>query len=1030
MFIMMSPVEILRQFTARIIAVDAATKIVRFSLNPHVLALDGRDAAFPHAVGDTVKNAQVIRVDPGVGALLALPPPPAGSAAGGADEEGEDARARRWREMDRELSNNLLANAAYRAAARVSTAYVHISKSMDLDDDGGKANKKGKPQGGQKKQRTPEALFARHFSLSSRVPALRILSTSNTLDNIASCATARSIVEAHVLTHADLRPGAVYRDVPVLQLLDSGGILVDLGAGTHGIVPALHLFDKASPGGGGGGDALGGYRQQVRAAKYRVGNQIAVRCLTVDPPARRAVLTAKKTLLATDLDDPVADYAAARPGRVAAGFVSKVDPAGLVVTFYDNVHGRVTARSLAAELGVEDVRLNYAVGDVVAARVVGCERRRNRHAAHDNARGAATEEYYHQLKLSLKTVVEEKKPEPTPSEEADAEEGTAKASAVPLAAGSFLMPKRMKVLQLVNCLHRDDGVFLPGYAIVSIKSKFFIGGISSSSSSGNALECKLPYEQLLDSYNSNSAVLSDPPLELDQFAQAKLTVGKRIDAEGMVLSVPDDLVNAFPIVSLRPSLVETIKKKEASPADDFAVTCPSPKSQLFMGAYVRGYVARIDERFGAFVRFANGLTGLIPKLKKGLEEKLFETVLCRVTALDITYSPPKILLKKVTEGDIAKKKRKKEGKSKKADEKGGDGQIHVGQVVGDVKVVDINFARAKVYLLDHKGSSTKIRARIHVTMASGNVPGKKIKLSKKEKQFKEEHKIGKSHPFYSWKTGDVITNACCVAMDDRDGMSYVELADLPEQRPQGTGQFSALPAIVRDPSPGSILSAIVTSVSSTPSHQGLWVQVCPGVTGFVPALELSNDPDALNEMSSHYKVGTRITCCVMEKENPTSKEFPSRRNRHHQLKLDDGHDDATSDHQALELSVLLVPKEDNGDKDDNTDKRKQRQFFKPTKPHRGDLVVGRIHTKSRPIGSPSLMLNLRGNFVGRCCITELVDVDSWENMPLGNAHAAAAASSSKVKAKDSRVVSDSDADHSRENADDDHASGDEEERSR
>ena len=128
--------------------------------------------------------------------------------------------------------------------------------------------------------------------------------------------------------------------------------------------------------------------------------------------------------------------------------------------------------------------------------------------------------------------------------------------------------------------------------------------------------------------------------------------------------------------------------------------------------------------------------------------------------------------------------------------------------------------------------------------------------------------------------------------------------------------------------------------------------------------------------------------------------------------------------------MLLVPKEDNGDKDDNTDKRKQRQFFKPTKPHRGDLVVGRIHTKSRPIGSPSLMLNLRGNFVGRCCITELVDVDSWENMPLGNAHAAAAASSSKVKAKDSRVVSDSDADHSRENADDDHASGDEEERSR
>ena len=35
------------------------------------------------------------------------------------------------------------------------------------------------------------------------------------------------------------------------------------------------------------------------------------------------------------------------------------------------------------------------------------------------------------------------------------------------------------------------------------------------------------------------------------------------------------------------------------------------------------------------------------------------------------------------------------------------------------------------------------------------------------------------------------------------------------------------------------------------------------------------------------------------------------------------------------------------------------------------------------IAPPSLMLTLRGNFVGRCCVTELADVDDWENMPLG-----------------------------------------------
>jgi len=630
------------------------------------------------------------------------------------------------------------------------------------------------------------------------------------------------------------------------------------------------------------------------------------------------------------------------------------------------------------------------------ARVVGCERRRNRHENNGD-------EYYYQLKLSLKTVVEEEKKveekDKTPSADvAEAKDDTS----VPLAAGSLLMPKRMKVLQLVNCLRRDDGVFLPGYAIVSIKSKFFTGSLPNNSS--GSVECKLPYEQLLASFGDD---LSSPPMELDEIAQTKLTVGKRIEAEGLILSVPNG-VDALPIVSLRPSLIDTIKKKapsSSSSSEDFSIICPSPKSNLFTGEYVRGYVARIDKRFGAFVRFLDGLTGLIPKLKKGLDEKLYDTILCRVTALDITSSTPKILLKKVSESEIAKKKKKKEGKSKGSH--GGQGQIQVGTVVGDVKVVDINFARAKVYLVDnYDADSSKIRARIHVTMAGAVA---KTKLSKKEKQSKEEHKIGKSHPFYSWKVGDIIPGVRCVAVDNRDGVAYVELANLTEP----------LPCVVSDPKhlpPGSVLSAIVTSVSSIPSHHGLWVQVCPGISGFVPALEVSTDPDVLNDLPSNYKVGTRISCCVMEKMNSNKKE-PSLHRHHQKLQTDDDHDDTTKDHQALELSVLLVPG------DDASDNKKQRPVFKPTKPQRGASVIGRIHTKSRTMGPPSLTLNLRGNFVGRCCITELADVDVWENMPLGKAVPAAAAKSKAENAKDQqRVVSDSDADHSKN--DDDDASDD------
>ncbi|KAL7495613.1 hypothetical protein ACHAWT_009608 [Skeletonema menzelii] len=944
----------LAKFTARIIAVDTSTKIVRFSINHHILALNGEYAAFPHSVGTIIKNAQVIRVDAGIGALLALP----------GSEDAEEQHSEELRKLDKELSNNLFSNSDYRAATKVSTAYVHISKSMDNPDADSKKGKQTKNNN----NRTPDALFARHFSINTRVKALRILATSNLIDGIASCATAKSIVDAHVLTHADIVPGKIYKDVPVVQLLDSGGVLVDLGIGTKGIIPATHLFDKASHGSldAGGDLTISGYRQKIRQQKYKVGNKITVRCLTVDPAARQCVLTAKKTLLTNDIDDPIVEYPVAQD-RVAAGFLSKVDDTGLTVTFYNNVHGRVTSRSLAAELGVEDPRQNYNVGDAIVARVLSCERRRNR-TVYDG-----DDLYYYQLKLSLKTVVDKVDTSTSLTQVSDG-------SAVPFAAGSIVMQKRMKVLQIVNCLSRDDGAFFSGYAILSIKSKFFTG---LPVNAGDSVEFKLPFDQLSDSYEGE---LSNPPIELDKFGHKMLTVGKRIEAEVVILTIPNG-AGSLPVVSLRPTLINSIKMASS---DDSPVICPSLKSNLFIGKYVCGYITRIDERFGAFVRFLDGLTGLIPKLKKGLNENLFDTIFCKVTALDITSSPPKILLKKVTESEAYKSKKRTSSKNNSVDE------IQVGDVVGDVKVVDINFARAKVYIVGN--DSSKLRARIHVTMA--NSLETTMKLSKKEKQFKEEHKIGKSHPFYNWKVGDIIPGVRCVSTDTRDGIAYVELANRVE---------SGLPAVVTEPShlpPGSILSAIVTSASKSSTNHGLWVQVCPGVSGFIPALEVSEDPDVLNDLAIKFKVGSRITCCVMEQTGHNKLPVS------HNLQKDD-HDSSKDEHKALFLSVLLVPGEESDKKDSG---------FKPTKPQRSDIVIGRVNKKSIMQGPPSLMLSLRGGFIGRCCITELTDENEWTNMPFGRVHDEK--SKTQERNTQQQVVSDSDADH--ENDDDKSLNSDDE----
>lgn len=53
------------------------------------------------------------------------------------------------------------------------------------------------------------------------------------------------------------------------------------------------------------------------------------------------------------------------------------------------------------------------------------------------------------------------------------------------------------------------------------------------------------------------------------------------------------------------------------------------------------------------------------------------------------------------------------------------------------------------------------------------------------------------------------------------------------------------------------------------------------------------------------------------------------------------------------------------------------------KQKRGELIAGRINNAMRLYRPPSLMLELRGGFRGRCCITEIDEPDDWVNMPLG-----------------------------------------------
>jgi ribosomal protein S1 len=279
--------EKVRSFKARIIAVDAASKIVRLSLLQHILHMK-LPPSMP-AVG-TVHEGTVIRLDEGVGALLSIPDllP---------EMEG----------VDKAFASELYKNEAYLEATRMQSVYVHISKAMTTTA----------------KERTTGGVFAKEFAPSTQHP-VRILNTSNLMEGVASGASAPGVVNAQVLSYTDIEAGKLYKQVPICAHLDSSAILVDFGMGIVGQVPAIHLFDKQT---------TSEFRTRMRKVKYAIKAKVDVRVLSVDAAAKKCVATAKKSLVTET--NVITDFADVRVGIRTTGFVSKIDRAGLSVTFFN-----------------------------------------------------------------------------------------------------------------------------------------------------------------------------------------------------------------------------------------------------------------------------------------------------------------------------------------------------------------------------------------------------------------------------------------------------------------------------------------------------------------------------------------------------------------------------------------------------------------------------------------------------------------------------------------------------------------------
>ncbi len=813
----------------------------------------------------------------------------------------------------------LESNSIYQTASKIRCAYVHISKAIDNDSD---------------KDRTPEALFAKKFALNTKISKLRIISSGNWMDDILSCATANSIVTSAVLTHTDLQPGVIYRAVPVIANLDNGSVLVQLGMGVKGLIPAMHLFDKSMP----ADNTNASYRNKVRMEKYKVGKKIDVRCLMISPSEKKCVLTAKKGLISSDLNDPITQYPGIEAGRTATGFISRVSKQGIAITFYNNVFGRISARKLAEEMGVENPNDDYKVGDVIKAKIRRCFKKEDRETPDDD--NDCRDSYI--LDLSLNMLSDDS--------ENTTKEGNALRLIKLLEPGMILKAKSLKIVELVPSRERKDNSFLPGHAVVSIKCKHLSIKEEDKADKGS-ITCKLPYEHILDSYDEETI---RSPESMDSLASKMLTVGKKIAQEALVLSVTNRNGSiSTPILSLKPELVSTAKDvSETSPSQRPVALLPKPSTALFMGAYVRGYCVRLDPSYGAFIRFLGGLTAIVPKLKGGLEISLYDTVLCKIAVVDLTNDKaPKILLKRVHSLPQEKSKKKKKKDILIAN------IIKTDDVIGDVKIENINFARAAVTLLNKKFEGANVKARIHMTMAKP-VRGSYLKMpinteddgnDENDEDSANDEKITKYHPFSTWQVGGIIKDVRCVAIDVRQGLSYLELTNRDDEKNRSSNDYT--PLFFENPSlltTGTAVTGLITSIAK--QNKGLWLQICPGINGFIPGLELSDDVEVLNNLKKYFKVGGRVSCCVAEADNKS--------------------DNSRFKHDGVRLSVLGIEKN-----------IPQKEKFK--KPVRGDLVLGRVNRFIKEHHAPALMIQLPGGYLGRCDITELEEPDDWDNMPLG-----------------------------------------------
>jgi len=436
------------------------------------------------------------------------------------------------------------------------------------------------------------------YEEGSKLSQVRILSkTKWIMDDYIEGSIDASILNASIFSYDQLQFGHVYKctitRVYVDTLTNNVKLYVSLGPNLTGIITSQHFYDKGY---------ISSYKLQALVKKYKEGMVLKAKYVNVDD-YNNHYMTIKPSLLKSS--QQFDNYNTLNINDVSVGIVSKKDKnKGIHVMFYNTVHGILPLYDVVAQLGKDwyDV---YDLGDVLKCRIVKIETFPNESR---------------RLVLSLNVSAHNKN-----DDENDVP------AVVPV--GTILEKDVMKVYDVTS---KDIKVI--------IKSK----NINNSLSNSEEIVGSIPFNQLFD---TNSTID-----EIEDLVKELYPIGTRIQSKGVVLeNKTNDMTAVLPyvIISLRSSFIHTMEinnSDDESDSDDdevdddaesvtnekksTTILLPSSYAQCTKNTLLIGCIYNIDERYGTFIKYLNGITGFIPK-KTNFNGVVNNTIVGQVLTIDV-----------------------------------------------------------------------------------------------------------------------------------------------------------------------------------------------------------------------------------------------------------------------------------------------------------------------------------------------------------------------------------------------------------